>query len=89
MLHLTPTATTLVDTTNQGMTLTVIVERAGNNWCAYTPDNVGVVVATGPTREAAIEQFRSALQFHFEGMREDGEAVPQVTQLEIRETVAA
>lgn len=80
---------TLADATNQSTILAVVVERAGNNWCAYTPDDIGVVVATGETREAAIEKFRSALQFHFEAMREDGEAVPQVTQLEIRETVAA
>lgn len=80
---------TLTNTSSQGITLTVVMERAGSNWCAHTPDDVGIVIATGPTREAAVEKFRSALQFHFDEMREDGEIVPQVTQLEIRETIAA
>lgn len=70
-------------------TLTVIVERATSNWCAYTPDDIGVVVATGPTREATIENFRSALRSHFQFMREEGLPVPNVSRLEVRETVAA
>lgn len=73
----------------QDSPLTVIVEYAPSNWCAYTPDEIGVVVATGPTREAVIESFRSALKSHFQCMREEGLTVPSVTHLEIRETVAA
>ncbi len=69
--------------------LTVVVERAGNNWCAYTPDDIGVVVATGPTRAETIKNFRSALKTHLDVMREDGLPTPDVTELEIRETVAA
>ena len=68
--------------------LTVILERAGNNWCAYTPDDIGVVVATGPTREETIANFRSALKTHLEVMREDGLPTPDVTALEVREMVA-
>ena len=68
--------------------LTVIVERAGNNWCAHTPDDIGVVVATGQTRPQTIENFRVALRTHLEVMQEDGLPTPDVTELEIRETVA-
>lgn len=70
-------------------TLTVIVEQATNNWCAFTPDEMGVVVATGPTRDAAIASFRSALRSHLDTMRAEGLPVPAVTQLEVRELVTA
>ena len=71
------------------MKITVILEEGPNNWGAYTPDDIGSVVVTAKTREEVIEQFRSALDFHLRGMREDGLPTPDVTKLEIRETVAA
>lgn len=67
--------------------LTVIVERAGQNWCAYTPDDIGVVVATGQTREETLENFRAALKTHLEVMREEGLPTPDVAELSIRETM--
>ena len=70
------------------MKITVILEEGPNNWGAYTPDDIGCVVVTAPTREKVIEQFRSALDFHLRGMREDGMETPDVTELEIREMVA-
>ncbi len=70
-------------------TVTVILEQGPNNWGAYTPDDIGSVIATGATREETIEQFRSALEFHLRVMREKGMPTPDVTELEIRETVAA
>ncbi len=73
----------------QNAMLKVVVEQSAHNWCAYTPDDIGVVIATGPTREAVIECFRSALTSHFQCLREEGLLVPPVTDLEIRETVAA
>ena len=69
--------------------LTVILEWAGNNWCAYTPDDIGVVVATGQTREETSDRFGAALKTHLEVMREDGLPTPEVRELEIREMVAA
>lgn len=39
-----------------------------------------------PRRNIAL--FREALQQHLRVMREDGQTVPDVTELEIRETVA-
>lgn len=71
----------------QSGTLTVVVEQATNNWCAYTPDEIGVIVATAGTREAVIESFRSALGLHLRSMREEGLAVPHITRLEVRETM--
>ena len=65
------------------------IRRRPSNWGAYTPDDIGSVVVTASTREKVIEQFRSALDFHLRGMREDGMETPGVMELEIREIVAA
>ena len=70
-------------------TITVILEEGPNNWGAYTPDAIGSVIVTAPTREEVMTQFRSALDFHLRGMREDGLPTPDVTELEICETVGA
>lgn len=42
----------------------------GDNYGAYSPDVDGCV-ATGNSIEEAIENITQALQFHFEGFRED------------------
>jgi predicted RNase H-like HicB family nuclease len=46
------------------------------NYGAWSPDVLGCV-ATGPTIEKCVAEMRSALAFHLEGMREDGEAIPE------------
>ena len=58
------------------MKYTVVIERTSNNYAAYVPDLPGCV-ATASTREELLEEIRDAIEFHIEGMREDGEAVPQ------------
>ena len=54
----------------------VIYEYAGSNWSAYAPDVPGCV-ATGRTREEVEANFQEALEFHFEGLREAGEPIPE------------
>lgn len=71
-----------------GVLLTVVLEKTATNWCAYTPDDIGVVVATGQTRDEVVENFRSALRSHLEVMAEEGLPVPTVSGLEIRELAA-
>ena len=71
------------------MKITVVLEKTPNNWGAFTPDEIGSVIAVGDTREETIENFREALKFHLEGLREYGQPVPDVTELEIKELVAA
>lgn len=58
------------------MKYAIVIERAGKNYSAYVPDLPGCV-ATGETREEVESQIREAVQFHLEGMREDGEAIPE------------
>jgi predicted RNase H-like HicB family nuclease len=57
---------------------TVIYEKADHNWSAYSPDVPGCT-ATGKTRAEVEENFREALAFHFEGLREEGLPIPEPT----------
>lgn len=54
----------------------IVIEKAESNFSAYVPDLPGCV-ATGATVEEAESQIREAIEFHLEGMREDGIAIPQ------------
>jgi len=54
----------------------VVIEPAGGNFSAYVPDIPGCV-ATGATREDALEEIRSAIRFHLDGLQQD-EATPPV-----------
>ena len=58
------------------MKYAIVIERAGKNYSAYVPDLPGCV-ATGETREEVESQIREAVEFHLEGMRDDGEAIPE------------
>lgn len=57
------------------MKYAVVIEKAGSNYSAYVPDLPGCV-ATGATTEDAKKEIREAIEFHIEGMKEDGEAIP-------------
>jgi predicted RNase H-like HicB family nuclease len=67
---------------------TVILERGDANWSAYVPDLPGCV-ATGATRDETLDLMREAIEFHIEGMRLNGEAVPEPTTESDRIAVAA
>lgn len=69
------------------MILTVVLEKTENNWGAFAPDLADSVVATGDTRQEAVENFRDALLDLFDYKREQGQVPPDVTDLEIRETL--
>lgn len=58
------------------MRYAVVIEKAENNYSAYVPDLPGCV-ATGTTAEQAEAEIREAIEFHIEGMREDGLPVPE------------
>ena len=58
------------------MRYAVVIEETEHNYSAYVPDLPGCV-ATGKTVEEVGNEIRTAIQFHIEGLREDGLAVPQ------------
>lgn len=57
------------------MRYAIVIEKAENNFSAYVPDLPGCV-ATGHSKEEVEEQIREAIEFHLEGLREDGVAAP-------------
>ncbi len=69
------------------MKVIVVLEKTANNWGAYTPEDGLCVNVCADTREETINLFVDALRFHLDGMREAGETFPEITELEIRETL--
>lgn len=57
------------------MRYAVVIENAGPNYSAYVPDLPGCV-ATGATVEEVEREIRAAIEFHIEGMRQDGSPIP-------------
>ena len=56
----------------------IVIEDAGENYSAYSPDLPGCV-ATGATREETEQRMYEAIQMHVEGLREDGLPIPPST----------
>jgi predicted RNase H-like HicB family nuclease len=57
------------------MRYAIVVEKAGNNFSAYSPDLPGCV-ATGSSVREAEKEIQAAIQFHIDGLREDGLPIP-------------
>ena len=53
----------------------VVVEQGEGSWGAHVPDLPGCVAAA-ETREEVVALIREAIEFHLEGLREDGEDAP-------------
>jgi predicted RNase H-like HicB family nuclease len=53
----------------------IVIEQAAENYSAYVLDLPGCV-ATGKTVAEIELRIREAIEFHLEGMRQDGEAIP-------------
>ena len=70
------------------MRYAVVIEKAESNYSAYVPDLPGCV-ATGATVGETEAQIREAIEFHLEGMREDGTPIPPPSsQVEYVDVVA-
>ena len=54
----------------------IVIEKAGKNFSAYSPDLPGCV-ATGKTREETEERMHEAIEMHIHGLIEDGMPVPK------------
>jgi len=57
------------------MRYAIVIEKAESNYSAYVPDLPGCV-ATAKTIPDLEMEIREAIEFHIEGLREDGIAVP-------------
>ena len=58
------------------MRYAIVIEKAESNYSAYVPDLPGCI-ATGATVAETEAQIREAIEFHLEGLREDGLPIPQ------------
>ena len=58
------------------MKYTVIIEEASSSYGAFVPDLPGCV-AVGETKDEALELIKEAIEFHIEGLKEDGGAIPK------------
>jgi predicted RNase H-like HicB family nuclease len=54
----------------------IVVERAGSNFSAYSPDLPGCV-ATGASREETKASMQAAIDMHVQGLREDRLPIPE------------
>jgi len=70
------------------MRYAVIYERTATGYSAHLPDLPGCV-ATGATLEETQQLIREAVEMHLEGMREDGDPIPEPSTLTDYITVSA
>lgn len=71
------------------MKYAVIVEEGETSFGAYVPDLPGCA-AVAETREEVLELIQDAIEFHLEGLREDGQPIPEpsssIEYVEVRAT---
>jgi predicted RNase H-like HicB family nuclease len=54
----------------------IIIEKTQTGYSAYSPDVPGCG-STGQTKEEVERNIQEAIQFHIEGLRAEGHAVPE------------
>jgi predicted RNase H-like HicB family nuclease len=58
------------------MRYAVVIEKGERNYSAYVPDLPGCA-SVGDTPDEAKAEIGEAIEFHLEGMREDGLPIPK------------
>lgn len=70
------------------MKYAVIIEKGNESFGAYVPDLPGCIAA-GETKEEVIKLIHEAIEFHIEGLKENGQMVPEPsTSIEVIEVAA-
>lgn len=54
----------------------VVIEKAGKNYSAYSPDLPGCI-ATGKTQEQVALNMHEAIELHIQGLIEDKLPIPE------------
>jgi predicted RNase H-like HicB family nuclease len=67
---------------------TVFIEPTATGYSAYVPDLPGCIAAAA-TLDETRQLMKEAIEFHIEGMRMNGEQVPEPTRLVEQIEVAA
>jgi len=58
------------------MKYAVVIEKGENGYGAYVPDLPGCIAAADTKEEIKI-LIHEAIEFHIEGLKEDGEPIPK------------
>ncbi len=58
------------------MKYAVVIEKGENGYGAYVPDLPGCIAAAD-TKEEIKKLIHEAIEFHIEGLKEDGEPIPK------------
>lgn len=66
----------------------IVIEPTGTGFSAYSPDLPGCI-STGRTREEVEQNMHEAIEFHLEGMREEGYSIPEPNSASAYVEVAA
>jgi predicted RNase H-like HicB family nuclease len=67
----------------------VVVEKGPSSYGAHVPDLPGCIAA-GETKEEALSLIREAIEFHLEGLKQEGQPIPTpVSTSEVVEVEAA
>jgi len=53
----------------------VVVEKGPTSYGAHVPDLPGCIAA-GETREEVLTLIREAIEFHLEGLKQEGQPIP-------------
>ena len=53
----------------------VVVEKGPSSYGAHVPDLPGCIAA-GETKDEVLSLIREAIEFHLEGLRQDGQPIP-------------
>jgi len=54
----------------------IVIEKSASGFSAYSPDLPGCV-STGRSQEEVEKNMRDAIAFHLDGLREEGQPVPE------------
>jgi len=69
------------------MKYTVIIEKGETSYGAFVPDLPGCI-AVGESNEEALKLIKEAIEFHLEGLKEEGEGIPMphcdIAKVEVR-----
>jgi len=62
------------------MRYAIVIEKSENGFGAYVPDLPGCI-AVGDSVAETEKLIKEAIEFHLEGMREDGKPIPKASSL--------
>lgn len=60
------------------MRYAVVIEQGETGFGAYVPDLPGCIAAAA-TRDEVVRLIQDAIEFHIEGLKENGEPIPSPT----------